>query len=169
MLALLDDCFSEIDITDFQYGKIHPKDAWPVFTLSADSPEKLAAVPDKLDAGGYTWEDITGATDINFRAISLRGDLLSYPVFMRLDFYERVGALRDFLSNRITGNANLVYFNYRQSGERIGRALIGVEFPSPFEREAFLMSIPSQGDGYRLCEALDETTSARLASSVEIG
>jgi len=166
MLKLLEEGFSEIDITDFQYGKIHPSEAWPVFTLAADSAEALAAIPEKLDAVGYTWQEITGAIDINFRAIPLRGDLLSHPAFLRLDFYERPGALHEFLSKRVTGNANLTYFNYRQSGERIGRALIGFEFPSPFEREAFLMSVPQQGDGYRLCEALDEAASARLASDV---
>ena len=66
--------------------------------------------------------------DIAFRAIPLRGDLLANPAFLRLDFYERPGALHDFLDQRIRGNANLCYFNYRQSGERIGRALIGLDF-----------------------------------------
>jgi len=164
MLKLLDTCFSETDITDFQYGKINNTNAWPIFTLSADTPQALEAISPKLDAQGYSWRDITGATDVAFRAIPLRGDLLSNPAFFRLDFYERPGALHDFLAKRLTENANLVYFNYRQSGERIGRALIGIEFPSPFEREAFLISLPPQGDGYRLCQALDTEASARLAS-----
>jgi threonine dehydratase len=164
MLKLLDGCFSEIDITDFQYGKNHHADAWPVFTLSADNPSLLDAVCSKLDQLNYSWHNITGATDVAFRAIPLRGDLLSHPAFFRLDFYERHGALHDFLAKRLTGNANLIYFNYRQSGERIGRALIGIEFPSPFERDAFLISLPPQGDGYRLCQHLDPSTSARLAS-----
>jgi threonine dehydratase len=100
--------------------------------------------------------------DIDFRAIPLRSDLLQHPAFLRLDFYERKGALHDFLGQRIQGNANLCYFNYRQSGERIGRALIGLDFPSPYERDALLMSIPSHGEGYRLCEPVDEATRARL-------
>jgi threonine dehydratase len=56
----------------------------------------------------------------------------------------------------------LCYFNYRQSGERIGRALIGLDFPSPYERDALLMTIPRHGEGYRLCEAVDEATRKRL-------
>ena len=162
MLSLLDDCFSEIDITDFQYGKTDNSTAWPAFTLSADSPEKLSSLPEKLDSAGLAWEDITGATDIAFRAIPFRGDLLTNPTFLRLDFYERPGALHDFLAKRLTGNANLTYFNYRQSGERIGRALIGLDFPSPFERDAFLLSLPPRGEGYRLCEPLDAKTAQRL-------
>jgi threonine dehydratase len=163
MLGLLGKCFYETDITDFQYGKTDPDAAWPAFTLASEDPSALDAIPAKLDAAGYEWEDITGATDIGFRAIPFRGDLLTNPAFLRLDFHERPGALHDFLAKRLTGNANLVYFNYRHSGERIGRALIGIEFPSPFERDAFLMAIPAQGEGYRLCEPLDKGAASRLA------
>jgi len=162
MLGLLDHCFEGINITDFQYGQTDRDQAWPVFTLTAEDPAVLAAVPERLDAHGFTWEDLTGATDIAFRAIPLRGDLLMNPAFLRLDFYERPGALHDFLDQRIRGNASLCYFNYRQSGERIGRALIGLDFPSPYEREALLMSIPGSGEGYRNCEAVDEATRQRL-------
>ena len=162
MLALLDSCFAGINISDFQYGKTHAEEAWPVFTLSADSPALLDEAAARLVAAGYDWQDLTGAEDVAFRAIPLRGDLLAHPAFLRLDFYERPGALHDFLAQRIRGNANLCYFNYRQSGERIGRALIGLDFPSPFERSALLMTIPSHGEGYRLCQTLDEAASARL-------
>ncbi|QTN30820.1 pyridoxal-phosphate dependent enzyme [Akkermansiaceae bacterium] len=163
MLKLLGTCFADTDITDFQYGKTHLSDAWPAFTLSSEHPAVLSSIPAKLDAAGHDWQDITGATDIAFRAIPFRGDLLNNPAFLRLDFYERPGALHDFLAQRLTGNANLMYFNYRHSGERIGRALIGIEFPSPFERDAFLMAIPAQGEGYRLCVPLDADAASRLA------
>jgi threonine dehydratase len=162
MLELLDGCFGGINIADFQYGKTGGADAWPVFTINAEDPAVLAGVPAKLDAGGFIWQDLGGAVDVAFRAIPLRGDLLKNPLFLRLDFYERPGALHDFLGQRIQGNANLCYFNYRQSGERIGRALIGLDFPSPYERDALLMTIPNHGGGYRLCEVLDEATSQRL-------
>ncbi len=162
MLELLNSCFAGLDITDFQYGKTHRAEAWPIFTLQADSPAALADLPEKFEASGLAWEDITGAEDTVFRAIPLRRDLLQNPTFLRLDFYERPGALHDFLAQRIQGNASICYFNYRHSGERIGRALIGLDFPSPFEREALLMTIPRQGEGYRLCEAVDEATRLRL-------
>jgi threonine dehydratase len=162
MLELLDSCFAGINIADFQYGKTGGEDAWPVFTINAEDPGVLDGVPAKLDAGGFVWQDLGGAVDVTFRAIPLRGDLLKNPAFLRLDFYERPGALHDFLGQRIQGNANLCYFNYRQSGERIGRALIGLDFPSPYERDALLMTIPSHGEGYRLCEVLDDATSKRL-------
>jgi threonine dehydratase len=162
MLELLDTCFDGLDIADFQYGKTDALEAWPAFTIHADDPAVLDALPAKLDAHGFAWEDLTGAVDIAFRAIPLRGDLLKNTAFLRLDFYERPGALHDFLDRRIRGNASLCYFNYRQSGERIGRALIGLDFPSPYERDALLMTIPRHGEGYRLCEAVDEATRKRL-------
>ncbi len=162
MLHLLDHGFQGVNIADFQYGKTDNQDAWPAFTITADDPQVLEAVPSRLDAGGFAWQDLTGAADILFRAIPLRGDLLENPLFLRLDFYERAGALHDFLSARLAGNASLCYFNYRQSGERVGRALIGIDFPSPYERDAFLVSLPPHGEGYRLCEPLDGAAAARL-------
>src|SRR5690606_17955205 len=127
-----------IDIIDFQYGKTDGEDAWPIFTLAADDAAVLEGVTPFLDTAGFPWEDLTGAIDVDFRAIPLRGDLLSHPAFLRLDFYERPGALHDFLASHVTGNATVCYFNYHQSGERIGRALIGLDFPSPEARDTLL-------------------------------
>ncbi len=164
MLALLDTCFSGINITDFQYGKQNAHDAWPIFTVSAEDPALLDALPSRLDAAGYKWQDLTGAVDVAFRAIPLRGDLLSYPLFLRLDFYERPGALHDFLDKSIRGRASICYFNYRQSGERIGRALIGLEFSHTGAVLGFLKALPEHGDGYRSCKSVDAETLKRLAA-----
>jgi threonine dehydratase len=163
MLGLLDDCFEGLNITDFQYGKHSAADAWPVFTVTAAKPAQLASLPQRLEAAGHAWEDVTGAVDVAFRAIPLRGDLLEFPIFLRLDFYERPGALHDFLDKRIRGRASICYFNYRQSGERVGRALIGLDFASAQERTDFLASLPEHGEGYRSCQPLDESVTARLA------
>lgn len=163
MLGLLDECFEGLDITDFQYGKHSDTEAWPVFVVSASDESVLSALPDRLNASGHAWEDVTGAVDIGFRAIPLRGDLLAFPAFLRLDFYERPGALHDFLDKRIRGRASICYFNYRQSGERIGRALIGLDFASVGQREAFLSSLPEHGEGYRSCKPVDAAAAARLA------
>lgn len=162
MLELLDGCFQGLNITDFQYGKVHEGEAWPAFTVTAEDPAALEALPERLDACGFAWEDLTGAVDIAFRAIPLRGDLLACPAFLRLDFYERPGALHDFLDKRVRGRASLCYFNYRQSGERIGRALIGLDFGSAPERDEFLSSLPEHGEGYRSCKAVDAETHERL-------
>lgn len=164
MLALLDSCFEGLNIADFQYGLHHPDEAWPVFSVTAENAAKLAELPSRLDAGGYRWEDLSGAVDVAFRAIPLRGDLLTHPLFLRLDFYERPGALHDFLSRLIRDCASLCYFNYRQSGERVGRALIGLDFAGEEARADFLEALPEHGDGYRSCKRVDEATLARMTS-----
>lgn len=162
MLTLIDQCFKGLNITDFQYGKRHADEAWPAFTISADDPSVLEKLPATLAAAGFQWEDLTDAVDIAFRAIPLRGDLLSHPIFLRLDFYERTGALHDFLSRLHRDYISLCYFNYRQTGERIGRALLGLEFATLEQRERFLTTTPEQGEGYRSCKRVDPATRQRL-------
>ncbi len=164
MLQLLDNCFEGLNISDFQYGKMREDEAWPIFSVSADDPHVLETLPARLNASGCDWQDVTGAVDVAFRAIPLRGDLLKCPAFLRLDFYERAGALHAFLANRVQGHADICYFNYRQSGERIGRALIGLDFPDPATRDAFLASVPEHGEGYRSCRPVDDETRMRLAA-----
>jgi threonine dehydratase len=162
MLELLDSCFGGINVADFQYGIQNPIDSWPVFTVSAEEPGALDAFPARLDAAGYEWEEVTGAVDVVFRAVPLQTKLLNYPAFLRLDFYERRGALHDFLDRQIRGRASICYFNYRESGESVGRALIGLDFQTEGEREAFLAGLPEQGEGYRTCTPVDAATLARL-------
>ena len=162
MLALLDSCFAGLNIVDFQYGKNHPSEGWPIFTISAEDGAVLEALPARLAAAGFRWEDVTGATDVAFRAIPLRGDLLAVPLFLRLEFYERPGALHDFLDKAIRNRASLCYFNYRQSGERVGRALLGLDFATEAERGAFVAALAPQGEGYRLCEPVEPEAAARL-------
>ncbi len=168
MLSLLDGCFAGLNIADFQYGKTHPDEAWPVFTVTGETPatgEALAGLADRLDTAGLDWQELKGAVDVQFRAIPLRGDLLAWPLFLRLDFYERPGALHDFLDTVIRGRASFCYFNYRQSGERIGRALIGLDFDSAEGRETFCHSLPGRGPGYRQCRVVDEEVTRRLLGS----
>jgi threonine dehydratase len=165
MLGLLGSCFTGLNIADFQYGKNDANKAWPIFTVTADSDAALDALPALLTAKGYACEVLDAAEDVFFRAIPLRGDLLSHPAFLRLDFYERAGALLDFLHNRVRDRASFCYFNYRQSGERIGRALIGLDFSTSEERDTFLQELPEHGEGYRACRPLDNATVQRLTGA----
>jgi threonine dehydratase len=162
MLGLLDGCFEGFDIVEFQYGKQSSEFGWPVIGVAASDPSDLQALPGRLDETGVDWQDLTGALDVGFRAIPLRGDLLRHPVFLNLEFYERPGALHAFLDKVIRGKANFCYFNYRQSGERVGRALIGLEFDAPGERAALLRDLPKRGEGYRSCRPVGEDVHARL-------
>ncbi len=162
MLALIDDCFTGLNVTDFQYGKFDRELAAPIFSLSAEDASLLDALPARLEAAGYGCQDVTGAIDVTHRAIPLRSDLLTCPAFFQLHFYERPSALRDFIDNQARGKADICYFNYRQSGERIGRALIGFDFANARDRERFSKNLPEKDKGYRLCKRVDEATHQRL-------
>ncbi|MEM9235598.1 MAG: pyridoxal-phosphate dependent enzyme, partial [Verrucomicrobiota bacterium] len=111
MLGLLDSAFADLNISDFQYGKTDDDIAWPAFTVSGESTEVLEALPERLRAAGYEWEALDGALDVGFRAIALSGELLQHPHFRKLEFYERTGALHDFLKRLPGGHGGLCYFN----------------------------------------------------------
>lgn len=162
MLALLKNGLAGLNITDFQYGKIDPVLAWPVFGLAGDA-NLFTLMEERLDKQGIEWQIVRAdEPSTRFRAIALRADLLRHPVFLSLEFYERAGALTDFLETVIQGRADFTYFNYRATGERVGRALIGLEFHSPAERDQLLPTLPEGGPGFRRCAILKSGETAHL-------
>ena len=61
-----------------------------------------------------------------------------------------------------TERANLIYFNYQFTGERVGRALIGFDFASVEEREGFREFAESDGGGARTVRPLTEDQLGRV-------
>ncbi|MFP4541548.1 MAG: pyridoxal-phosphate dependent enzyme [Opitutales bacterium] len=157
MLRLLDLGLGELNIVAFQYGKRDAVRAWPLFGLAC-AADDYAALEARLRRQGFAFEAVEDSAEIPFRMIALRPELLGPTVFLDLEFYERAGALHAFLVQTIQGRANFCYFNYAYSGERVGRALIGLEFNDLGARAAFLESLSPQGPGYRFCRPLDERT-----------
>ncbi len=157
MLRLLDDCLEGTDIVAFQYGKNHQEEAWPLFGLTC-ADEEIERVCRTLETKGYAFERLDDLEEVHYRLIPLRGDLLTHPLFLDLEFYERPGALHAFLTETIRGRASFCYFNYVYSGERVGRALIGLEFSDARGRAEFVADLPRQGEGYRSCRPLPEKT-----------
>ena len=153
MLGLFEKAFDGMSVVDFQYGKIDSDQAWPVFGFvltDAEFGELLA----RLKAGGYEASGVDETPSVRFRAITCDPSSLTHPVFLEIDFYEREGALRAFLHDVVRGEANLCYFNYRYSGERIGRALIALEFDTESHRDDFCGDLPFKGSGYRRARIL---------------
>ena len=135
MFSLLKTLPETANIADFQYGKIHAKNAAPVIGFELNQPE-FDALRQALTEGNYKNTEVTSDTDVNFRMIHYESNLLAYPCFLTLEFHERPGALGEFLKE-VSPHANLCYFNYIYSGERVGRALLGFEFDSQAEHDAF--------------------------------
>lgn len=137
LLGLLERCLSDVSINDFQYGKTEEAIGRPVLGFDATDAQ-LDVLMGRAQAAGHAPEVATHDADVAFRAIPFRPDLARSPLFVRLDFPERAGALRDFL-HLIRDVASIAYFNYHYTGERLGRALLGLEFdvadgPAQFER-----------------------------------
>lgn len=135
MYALLRSLPETINIVDFQYGKTHPREAAPVIGFDLDPPQFTALVK-ALAERNYLSTEVTSDTDVNFRMIHYNPTLFTHPILITIEFHERPGALAEFL-REISPHANLCYFNYVYSGERVGRALLGFEFDRADKRDAF--------------------------------
>lgn len=161
LLGLLDHVFSDVNVTEFQYGKISETDGYPVIAFEA-SPEKMAMLDTELKKKGVPYEDVTSDPDIRFRVINYNPALFKRPAMMHVKFPERRGALREFM-RKISATGNLCYFNYAYSGESIGRALMGFEFDSDDARAHFFDLI--KDTPVECTPVADEPTSRMLAAS----
>jgi len=155
MLELFDKAFRDLSVIDFQYGKIDVKEAWPIFGFVLNEIDRTQLM-ERLKESDYVAEWVDGSTAVRFRTIPCDSSTLMHPVFLEIDFYERNGALRAFLEDVLKGQANLCYFNYRYSGERVGRALVAIEFGEAEEAKLFQKNLPFTGPGYRRCRILPE-------------
>lgn len=157
LLALLEKHFKDVNVSEFLYGKIHETKAYPVIGLES-TPVNMEKIESDLTKAGVIFEDVTMDADVRYRIINYNPALFKAPVLMHIHFPERKGALRDFM-RKITGVANLCYFNYAYSGEAIGRAIMGFEFDSPAKKEEFDRLID---DSIVTCSPVDETAAARI-------
>lgn len=157
LLGLLDKHFKDLSVSEFLYGKISESEAWPVIGLEA-APEKMERLDGELRKAGVRFEDVTLDPDIQYRIVNYNPALFKDPVLMHIQFPERKGALRDFM-RRISGVANLCYFNYAYTGETVGRAIMGFEFDSLTKKDEFFGLIT---DSIVTCQTVDDTAAARI-------
>jgi len=157
MLGLLDKYFKDLSVSEFLYGKIDEKDAWPIIALEA-APEKMEKLDGELTKAGAKFEDVTLDPDVRYRIINYNPALFKDPVLMHIQFPERKGALRDFM-RKISGVANVCYFNYAYSGEAVGRAIMGFEFDSPAKKSEFMGLLD---DSIVTCSPLEDSAARRI-------
>ena len=136
MLDLIDHALAGCNIVDFQYGKTNDTLGYPVIGFDAP-PQVIAQVHQHCTKAGIRYQDITAHEDVDFRIVNYNPRLFNRPLMIRYEFPERPGALHEFLQ-RISDLASVCYFNYLYTGERIGRALVGLEFASDADRDAML-------------------------------
>lgn len=157
LLGLLQDHFLDVNVTAFHYGKVSEDKAWPVIAFEA-APETLKDLAKNLKKEKVTYEDITGAPDMNYRVINYDPSICRNPLLLYVNFPERKGALRGLLKT-ISGKANICYFNYVYSGEEIGRALMAFEFKNKADHKGFIKLVESSGV---TCKQADKATFNRM-------
>ncbi len=160
LLQLMRDALFDCNIVEFQYGKVDNAVAYPV--IGFDAPIEVAAqVIERCAKVGIPVQDVSSNDDIRFRAIRYRANLFNHPLMLRYEFPERMGALHEFME-QIKDLANLCYFNYLYSGERVGRALVGLEFKSEADREAMLVRLKENDVLRKRHFLLSEEAAARI-------
>lgn len=160
MSRLLEDLPNSVNIVDFQYGKTHSVDASPVIGFDV-TPIESDALCRALDAADYDYREVTSETDVEFRMIHYESHLLAHPQFLTLEFHERPGALADFL-RAVSPHANLCYFDYVYSGERVGRALLGFEFADAAASAGFAGCLEAARGAYRTYEMVSKEVLSRI-------
>lgn len=160
LLDLLNSFPANVNIIEFQHGLVAGTKAAPVIGIDA-MPDEFNALEAQLEKRGVHFEDATGDEDVEFRIIHYDASLFKFPLFIRIEFPERAGALGEFLNDNCR-EASIVYFNYGYTGERVGRALIGFDFTSADVRDAFRKSVFEGRSILRHATELSTETMARL-------
>jgi len=133
--------------------------AAPVIGFDLDELE-FDGLRKALAEGNYENFEVTSDPDVDFRMIHYDSKLFALPKFITLEFHERPGALADFL-REVSPHANLCYFNYVYSGERVGRALLGFEFSGQEEHDEFTEHL-DKADAYRDYEVVGRDALERM-------
>ena len=162
MHSLLNALPDTVNIVDFQYGKTDAARASPIIGFDV-TPPHFEALTKALGNGGYPCVEVTSEADVAFRLIRYEAQLLNYPFFITLEFHERPGALAEFL-HAVSPHANLCYFNYVYSGERVGRALLAFEFENEAHNTNFESILISAKDAYRAYERVNVKAMQRILS-----
>ncbi|MEO1528857.1 MAG: pyridoxal-phosphate dependent enzyme [Planctomycetota bacterium] len=160
LLGLMQQALSGCNIVEFQYGKSESKWAYPVIGFDS-TPEVLRQVHDKCAEIGVEVEDVSGGEDIQFRVVHFEAETFRHPLMINYEFPERAGALHEFLGE-IQDSANICYFNYKYSGERVGRAIVGLEFSGTDQREELVQRLQSNRILRGRYQMLSESVVARM-------
>ncbi len=157
LLDVLNKCFQNMNVSEFMYGKIHESEAWQTIAVDGNDSD-FRELEDCLKGHDLEFSNITHDQDIKYKIINYNPALFKDPIFLNIEFPERKGALRDLLRS-ISPVANICYFNYAYSGEAVGRALMGFEFSSIKNKDAFKDVLDQSVVNF---SPLDEATTKRI-------
>ena len=137
LTALLDNFLGNMNIIDFQYGKVAEDKAYPVIGIEVPQTEIEQLDRFLADPSIPPHHDVSGSAASEFRVIPFNVDILSFPFFAVIEFANRPGALRDFM-RYASELASVCYMNYTDTGQTEGQALMGFEFDNIGRQSEFL-------------------------------
>ena len=134
---LLKQFSGNMNIIDFQYGKVADSEAYPV--IGIEVPHNAVTQLETLLASSPIppHREVTGSAASEFRVIPFNVDLLRLPFFAVIEFANRPGALRDFMQGASQW-ASVCYMNYTDTGQTEGQALMGFDFRNIARQSEFL-------------------------------
>ncbi|MEM7452955.1 MAG: pyridoxal-phosphate dependent enzyme [Planctomycetota bacterium] len=132
LIALLDEFLGGFNIVDFQYGKSSEQIATPVIGVEGAFGQ-LDELSRRMAMAGFAEQLNAGSTLLEYRVFSFHPELCRDAFFLKVEFPNRPGALLE-LMRRISSATNICYFNFTDSGETEGHALIGFECILPDSR-----------------------------------
>lgn len=161
LVQFLEQLPESISIVDLQYGRTDSEIQYPVLGLIG-SKEDYQQLDSVLQQRGASASDVSTDEDVDYRIINYSPELFLYPLFINIEFPERAGAFLRFM-NGVKDISSLCYFNYSYSGERVGRALVGMEFSNAEDQQACLKRILGmRGQGIRAAREVSNETFYRL-------
>jgi len=161
LVNILEQLPEEVSIVDLQYGKVGDKEQYPVMGLIG-SAEEYRQFDQTLIEQGIEATDVSTEEIVGYRIINYDSDLFKNPLFVNIEFPERAGAFLAFML-QVKQYSSLCYFNYSYSGERVGRALVGMNFDSIEDQQACLKLINSMvGGNIMAYQLVGEETLTRL-------
>ena len=125
LIDLLDRFLGSMNIVDFQYGKADCQNAFPVLGIESTEAE-LDCFEARIRDCDIGWQKMDCTQFTEFRVIPHRLELCKEALFFKIELPNRAGMLRE-LMRQISDFANICYFNFVDTGESEGRALIGFE------------------------------------------
>lgn len=161
LVGFLRELPEEVSIVDLQYGRTDSEVQYPVLGLIG-SESDYTVLDALIKERGVAASDVSADEDVGYRIINYTPELFQHPLFINIEFPERAGAFLEFMSE-VRDLASLCYFNYAYSGERVGRALVGMEFASEADQRACLQRITTmQGGAIRAAREVSNEIFYRL-------
>ena len=161
LVKVLQELPAGVSIVDLQYGRVDSDVQYPVLGLIG-SEEEYAEIDSTLEARGVEAVNVTTQESVGYRIINYNAKLFKFPLFVNVEFPERAGAFLEFMT-QVREMSSLCYFNYAYSGERVGRALVGMEFESQEDHETCRELIKGMvGENIRAVIPVSDETLNRL-------